>query len=137
MFNKILKFQLLLIQLLILISFNLNANRSYTSCTKSIEDSNLTFLDATTEGCNDILQSPNNCIQNGSTFYVSSFGNDNNDGLTPTTAWKTLNKVNNITFGAGNAIVFNGENTFKGSLRLNFSDGGDTQTPLTISSYGN
>ncbi|MBQ2746663.1 MAG: hypothetical protein IJF35_02995, partial [Clostridia bacterium] len=30
----------------------------------------------------------------GNIYYVSNDGDDNNDGLTPETAWKTIDRVN-------------------------------------------
>ena len=39
------------------------------------------------------------------TYYVSPSGNDNNNGTSPSTAWKTITKVNSVTFAAGDSIL--------------------------------
>ena len=70
-----------------------------------------------------------------STFYVSTAGNDHNDGRTPATAWKTITKVDQTTFQAGGVVLFQGGDTFPGNLR--FSSGGTATAPITLSSYGN
>lgn len=42
----------------------------------------------------------------GTAYYVSNSGNDNNDGLTPETAWATIAKVNSKEFNPGDGIYF-------------------------------
>jgi hypothetical protein len=54
----------------------------------------------------DILSSPTNVNVTGTKYYVSNNGSDSNDGKSPATAWKTLNKVNNSTFSAGDGVFF-------------------------------
>lgn len=55
----------------------------------------------------------------GTTYYVDSVdGNNDNDGLSESTAWKTLSKISAKTFSAGDKIllkkgsVFDGESLF-------------------------
>lgn len=67
-------------------------------------------------------------------YYVSGLGNDSNDGLTISTPWKTVNKVNSIVFKAGDSIYFRSGDTFYGRLVLAFS--GISGHVLTLSSYG-
>src|SRR5438552_11801766 len=43
-----------------------------------------------------------------STFYVSTAGNDQNDGRAPASAWRSITKVNKTTFQAGDVILFQG-----------------------------
>lgn len=78
--------------------------------------------------------SDNTCPNN--TYYVSSTGNDNNSGLTPNDAWKTIEKVNSITVKPGDAVKFEGGKTFNGSLKFNSSDANGGSNAVTISSYG-
>ena len=64
-------------------------------------------------------------------YYVDATnGNDNNSGLSPSTAWKTINKVNNYSFASGDIISFKRGETFTGY----------TLTPpignLTFNAYG-
>jgi len=70
------------------------------------------------------------------TYYVSPTGNDLNAGTSTSTAWKTIAKVNSVTFAAGDSILFEGGKTFSGSLSFDATDGGTAISPLTISSYG-
>lgn len=65
-------------------------------------------------------------------YFVSNLGNDSNDGLTESTAWKTLKKVNdnmNI-FSSGDIIAFKGGDLFYGSIIVNNRNG------ITFTSYG-
>ncbi|MGG1517740.1 Ig-like domain-containing protein [Paenibacillus oryzisoli] len=69
------------------------------------------------------------------TVYVSSTeGSDTNDGLTPATAWKTLDKVNATTFGPGDQILFKAGDVWNGQLRLNGS--GSEGSPIIVDRYG-
>jgi hypothetical protein len=40
------------------------------------------------------------------TYYVSNNGSDGSDGLSTTTAWQTVSKVNGFTFLAGDTVLF-------------------------------
>jgi hypothetical protein len=74
---------------------------------------------------------------NASTYYVSSTGNDLNDGLTDTTAWQTIAKVDSFTFSAGDTIAFEGGSTFFGHvINASFSNATELNR-ITITSYGN
>lgn len=68
------------------------------------------------------------------TYYVSNAGNDSNSGLTATTTWQTLAKVNASTFKAGDQILFQKGDTFYGSLKI--SQSGSPGNPITIGAYG-
>ena len=48
----------------------------------------------------------------GTAYYVSADGNDNNDGLTPETAWQTLKKVSDSCGDGENAILQPGDAVF-------------------------
>ncbi|MEP6588191.1 MAG: right-handed parallel beta-helix repeat-containing protein [Polaromonas sp.] len=67
------------------------------------------------------------------TYYVDNAGNDNNSGLSPATAWKTLARVNKGTFGAGANILLAAGQTFTGNIFL-YSLKGTAAAPITISS---
>lgn len=70
----------------------------------------------------------------GTEYYVSTSGNDSNNGLSPATAWKTLNKVNVQSFSAGDAILLNSVDTFAGTITVPTS--GNSTNPITVSAYG-
>jgi len=69
------------------------------------------------------------------TYYVSPTGNDLNAGTSTSTAWKTIAKVNSMTFAAGVSILFEGGQTFSGQLNFDNETGTPTN-PITVSSYG-
>lgn len=69
------------------------------------------------------------------TYYVDATGgNDGNNGLSPSTAWKTLTKVNSTTFIPGNHILFKANEAWTG--RLYPKGSGSTGFPIIIDSYG-
>lgn len=51
----------------------------------------------------------------GTTYYVSADGDDNNDGLSPETAWKTLDAVDNNSdkLNIGDAVLFRAGDIFR------------------------
>ncbi len=51
-------------------------------------------LNAADEVRDSIINSPTDIEYTGTAYYVSKNGDDSNDGLTPETAWATLDKVN-------------------------------------------
>lgn len=70
-----------------------------------------------------------------SEFYVSAQGDDRDDGRTPLSPWRTLEKVNGFTFQPGDRLRFRCGDTFYGPLniRANRMDGGPA---CTIEPYG-
>ena len=77
----------------------------------------------------DIKNTPNMVIESGATvYYVSNKGNDNNDGLSPATAWATLSKVNSTTFNEGDYVLFERGGLFRGAF--------SAKTGVTYSAYG-
>ena len=71
----------------------------------------------------------------GTTYYVSPSGNNNNSGTSSSSAWQTIAKVNDRTFNAGDSILFEGGQTFNGTLTFD-NESGTSSSPITISSYG-
>ncbi|BBH22406.1 hypothetical protein Back11_37510 [Paenibacillus baekrokdamisoli] len=69
------------------------------------------------------------------TYYVSSsMGDDANDGLSEAAPWKTLNKVNEASFQAGDNILLRSGDIWNEPLILKGS--GSEALPITIASYG-
>ena len=64
----------------------------------------------------------------GTTYYVSNSGNDSNDGLTPESAWATLDKVDGFAFQPGDGVLFERGDVFRGAI--------DCQKNVTYSAYG-
>jgi len=72
-------------------------------------------------------------------FYVDSVnGSDSNDGLSPSTAWQTLTKVQNnlSSLKPGDSVLFASGDTFSGGLTLPAGMNGAANAPITFSSYG-
>ena len=53
----------------------------------------------------------------GRTFYVSNQGDDANDGLSPETAWKTLERVNDAELLPGDGVRFCRGDLFRGFIK--------------------
>jgi len=69
------------------------------------------------------------------TFYVDSLhGNDSNAGTTPTTSWKSLQKVNEGHYRQGDHILFRSGSRWEGQLVL--SSSGADGVPIIIDRYG-
>ena len=67
-------------------------------------------------------------------YYINSnIGDDLNSGLSPTSAWKTLTKVNSYSFSAGDSILFNRGGIWRGQL---IPRGGNKNSNITYSAYG-
>lgn len=69
----------------------------------------------------------------GRTFYVSTSGSDDADGLTPATAWRTLDKVNDAPLGFADTVLFCAGNVFRGHLE---PQSGAPGQPIVYTSYG-
>jgi hypothetical protein len=69
-------------------------------------------------------------------YFVSSTGNDSNPGTSIAGAWATINKVNSSEFLPGDALYFEGGQTFSGNIYLSSSDANDPNNIFVISSYG-
>src|SRR5262245_59166782 len=71
-----------------------------------------------------------------STYYVSPWGNDWAAGTSTGAAWKSIGRVNSQTLHAGDTVLFQGGNTFYGSLYIPSAEGGNAWAPVTFGSYG-
>lgn len=69
------------------------------------------------------------------TYYVDSrSGNDANNALSPSNAWKTIAKVNAADLRPGDAILLRRGDTWHEQLTL--SSSGSPNSPITIDAYG-
>ena len=69
-------------------------------------------------------------------FNSSATGNDNNNGTSTSTPWKTITKANALNVNAGDTVRFFGGQTFSGTLSFNAEDSGTAASPVVIGSYG-
>jgi uncharacterized repeat protein (TIGR02059 family) len=69
-------------------------------------------------------------------YYVSSSGNDSSNGLSSSTPWQTISKVNSVfsSLSPGDRILFKRGDNFYGSLQISRS--GSSGSPIIISAYG-
>lgn len=76
----------------------------------------------------DILNSNTEVRITGNAYYVSNSGDDDNDGRTPETPWKTLNKVSDEDLNVGDGVFFRRGDLFRGSVIC--------KAGVTYSAYG-
>ena len=77
---------------------------------------------------NEILNTKDEIVIKGTTYYVASNGNDNNDGLTPNTPWQTTQKVSSYPFKVGDGCCFRRGDVFRGYIK--------TKPGVTYFAYG-
>lgn len=71
----------------------------------------------------------------GRTYHVDSVGGDDGrDGLSPQTAWRTLDRANRTVFAPGDRLLFKAGARFEGRLVLHGS--GCRGRPITVGRYG-
>lgn len=77
----------------------------------------------------------------GTTYYVSTNGNDANDGKTPQTAWKSVSKVNSANLIAGDAVLFQRGGMWRGGIigksGVTYSNYGEGALPILNGSARN
>ena len=74
-------------------------------------------------------------LSTGKVYYVSSDGNDENDGLSISSPLKTLAAVSKLELIAGDSVLFKKGDTFEGKLTLSNLKG-EKNNPITFASYG-
>ena len=74
-------------------------------------------------------------VATANTYYVdSTLGKDTNDGLTQESAFRTISKLNTITFVPGDKILFKKGETFQGCFKPQGS--GVEGSPIVVGTYG-
>ncbi len=76
----------------------------------------------------DIRSTPTDITYTGTAYYVSNDGSDDNNGLSPETAWASLAPVNGGDFRPGDAVLFRRGDIFRGNIWC--------QEGVTYSAYG-
>ncbi|MDQ1924833.1 RICIN domain-containing protein [Massilia pseudoviolaceinigra] len=73
----------------------------------------------------------------GKTYYLSASGNDNNDGASPSTPWKSLGKINEQVRSPGDKFLLKRGDVWSTQLYLSDLRGnGSAAAPIVISAYG-
>lgn len=67
------------------------------------------------------------------TYYVSAEGSDENDGLSPERAWRTLGRVNSAALAPGDRALFRRGDVWRGGLQPR---SGAEGAPVTYGAYG-
>lgn len=68
------------------------------------------------------------------TYYVSSSGNDANNGTSPATPWKEPNRIASATMYPGDMLLFKRGDKFEGAFSRVFQ--GTPSNPIIIGAYG-
>lgn len=87
------------------------------------------------QGLAALFDDGSSSVKTAKKYYVNTSG-DNTDGLTMSTAWTSLDKINTKIFNAGDTILFEGGKTFTGNLEFDHNDGNDASQPIMLSTYG-
>jgi uncharacterized repeat protein (TIGR02059 family) len=75
-------------------------------------------------------------IVRATNYYISSSGDDSNNGLSESAPWKSINKVNSAFSNSkpGDSFLFRRGDTFYGTIKLTKS--GVAGSPITFGAYG-
>jgi hypothetical protein len=68
-------------------------------------------------------------------YYISVGGDDANPG-TQAQPWHSIDKVNTTDFDPGDCILFEGGETFGGTIRFDKDDSGTSEQKIVVTSYG-
>ena len=83
---------------------------------------------------------PNSCgVGNsveGTAYYVSADGHDQNSGLSADQAWVSIDRVNAQSFFPGDTVYFRAGDEFRGTLMLSSDDEGTFDQRLVLTSHG-
>lgn len=80
----------------------------------------------------EIKSTPTSVTVTGKKYYVSENGSDDNDGLSPDKAWKSIKKVDSFRFSQGDGVFFKRGDVFRADgVTLTLQSG------VTYSAYGN
>ena len=77
---------------------------------------------------NEIRESADEVEVSGKKYYVSADGCDDADGISPETAWRSLDKVSNVPLERGDGVFFRRGDVFRGEVQ--------TRCGVTYAAYG-
>lgn len=70
----------------------------------------------------------------GTTYYVSASGSDSNSGTSPSSAWRTVKRVNEASLRPGDGVLFEGGTTFSDEILMPGVSGAPG-SPIIFGSY--
>ncbi len=98
---------------------------------ESVDKAYIDELNAKTEArIAEILSSETNVVIKGTKYYVNALGSDLNDGKTPESAWRTIERVNAADLKPGDGVLFKRGDKFRTAVSLMTKEG------VTYSAYG-
>ena len=80
--------------------------------------------------------SPKPADQKGNTYYLSTSGNDRNNGHKES-PWKTIQKLNSIQLKPGDSVLFGAGQIFYGTIIVDSIESGTSNNPIIFSSDSN
>src|SRR5438045_758066 len=69
-----------------------------------------------------------------SAYYLSKAGSDSAYGSVDA-PWRTIQKINSVSFKGGDSILFHGGQTFGGRINFSTDDHGSGTAPIRLGSY--
>lgn len=69
-------------------------------------------------------------------YYLSSKGNDSFSGTSIARAWRSLARLNAMTYAAGDSLFLEGSAVFQGTIYLSPLSNGTPGNPIYVGSYG-
>ena len=90
---------------------------------------------------NSILNTNDNLKISGTKYYISNYGDDDNDGKSPETAWKTISKIAKVSLKEGDAVLFERGGVYRGTIKaasgVTYAAYGTGDKPAIYQSYQN
>ncbi len=97
-----------------------------------MQDTAKSFLSEVEESCRlkkeQIRNAPDRYEIKGDIYYVRGDGDDQADGLSPATAWRTLDRVSSADLCPGDGVLFRRGDLFRGFVKV--------QSGVTYAAYG-
>ncbi len=72
----------------------------------------------------------------GRSYHVRPGGDDEQNGLSPETAWRTLTRASEAVLEPGDRLLIRAGASYRGPLVLGPEDAGDAEAPVRVGSYG-
>lgn len=111
---------------------------------EDVADSEDGAEDGETASCDDAIQNQDEtgidcggicgACYSGRTYYVSNDGDNDDTGLSPEHAWRTIDRVNDDSFEPGDAVLFRRGDEWREELVISWS--GEQDAHISFGAYG-